>query len=189
MKFKNGDEIDLALATVLAHEFFLCKESFEYCETFFKKNIMGHRSKSIKIKCHNAYSRFLHHLYEFYVGCFKREINDMKKIKHDLLDKLFNNEVKKLLRNKEHSIKNNYAPSWENHVSVYQVSVPEDFGTQFRKIRNRTAHVDIQRSEPTLSLARFYDTYHSFIYLLYESAQAWWEIKNIEEFDLAIQNK
>ena len=95
------------------------------------------------------------------------------------------------------AIKNGRAPAWENHISTYQVDVPLEFGAQFRRIRNRTAHASTKRSDPgtDLSLAKFYELYHLFVYLLYYSAQWLWSVKDvetfdwkaIEEFDLAIQ--
>ena len=158
---------------------------------------MGRRDKTTKIKCHDAYASFLHHLYEFHVGCIKRDLRDTENIQSSVLDKIFNNEATKLLKNRVDAIKGGYAPSWENHISVYQVEVPAEFGTQFRKIRNRTAHASTKRSSPgeELSLGQFYENYHRFVYLLYYSAQWLWTVKDIEahdwkaieEFDLAVQ--
>lgn len=197
MIFEIGDETDTALTTTLVHELVLCKESFERFAHFAKVNIMGRRDKSTKIKCHDAYASFLHHLYEFYVGCIKRDRRNTKDIDSNSLDKIFNNEVKKLLKKRIHAIENGCAPSWENYISVYQVDVHDGFGVQFRRIRNRTAHATTKRSVPgeDLSLAEFYEKYHSFAYLLYYSGQSFWTVKDIEahdwkaieEFDLTFQ--
>lgn len=197
MKFEIGDATDHALTTALAHEFILCKDSFERFAYYAGQNIMGKRDKLTKIRSHDAYASFLQHLYEFYVGCIKRDQHEIKGLDHRLLDRVFNAEVRKLLNNRIHGIENGYAPLWENHISVYQVEVPEEFGTQFRRIRNRTAHVSIKRSRPNteLSLSEFYERYHNFIYLLYHSAQWTWSTKDIEaqdwksieEFDLSVQ--
>jgi hypothetical protein len=199
MKFEIGDATDNALTTTIAHEFILCKDSFERFAHFAGLNIMGKRDKLTKIRSHDAYASFLHHLYEFYVGCIKRGKNNLKDLDHRLLGRIFNTEVRKLLNNRVHAIENGYAPSWENHISVYQVDVPEEFGTQFRRIRNRTAHVSIKKARPNteLPLAEFYDQYHKFVYLLYSSAQWMWttkdieaqDWKSIEEFDLFVQAK
>jgi len=90
----------------------------------------------------------------------------------DLLYRMFNGEVRKLLENRVDAIKGGYAPSWENHISVYQVEVPAEFGAQFRKIRNRTVHASTKRSSPgnDSSLGQFYEKYHGFVYLLYYSS-------------------
>lgn len=196
MKFECGDETDQALTTTLVHEFVLCQESFERFARNAKVNIMGQRDKIIKIKCHDAYASFLHHLYEFCVGCMKRDLKDTKDMGWENLDKMFNSEARRLLRNRIDAIENGYAPSWENHISVYQVEVDEEFGAQFRKIRNRTAHVSTKRSMPgnDLPLAVFYQKYHRFVYLLYYSARGFWSVqdieshdwKAIEDFDLAV---
>lgn len=197
MKFEIGDETDQALTTTLVHELVLCKDSFERFAALAKMNIMGRRDKAIKIKCHDAYASFLHHLYEFYVGCIKRDLRNTDNLHNDMLDKTFNREVAKLLKNRVDAIQGGYAPSWENHISVYQVEVPTEFGAQFRKIRNRTAHASTKRSVPgnDLPLGQFYKKYHGFVYLLYYSAQWLWTIKDIEahdwksieDFDLAVQ--
>jgi hypothetical protein len=197
MKFAIGDKIDQALTTTLAHELILCKDSFERFSHFAKINIMGRRDKIIKIKCHDAYSSFLHHLYEFYVGCIKRNRASTENIDNETLDKILNHEAIKLLKNRIHAIENGYAPSWENDIAVYRIEVPDEFGLQFRKIRNRTAHASIRRSVPgtEMTIATFYQKYHLLIWLLYYSAQCLWTVedvaahdwKAIEEFDLAIQ--
>lgn len=196
MKFEIGDATDSALTTTIAHEFILCKDSFERFAHYSGLNIMGRRDKLTKIRSHDAYTSFLHHLYEFYVGCFKRDMHNLKDLDYRLLDRIFNAEVRKQLSNRIHAIENGYAPSWENHISFYQIDVPEDFGTQFRRIRNRTAHVSIKRARPNaeMSTAAFYERYHKFVYLLYYAAQ-WWSTKDIEardwksieEFDLSVQ--
>lgn len=198
MKFIIGDETDQALTTTLVHELVLCKDSFERFSHFAEINIMGRRDKIIKIKCHDAYASFLHHLYEFYVGCIKRDRGNTQNIDNETLDKVFNHEAKKLLKNRIHAIENGYAPSWENDKAVYQIEVPDEFGQQFRKIRNRTVHASVRRSEPGLELplADFYQKYHILIWLLYYSAQWLWTVKDIEahdwkaieEFDLAIHS-
>jgi hypothetical protein len=197
MKFEIGDETDQALTTTLVHELVLCKDSFERFAALAKMNIMGRREKAIKIRCHDAYASFLHHLYEFYVGCIKRDLRNTENLQGKVLDKIFNCEVTKLLKNRVDAINGGYAPSWENHISVYQVEVPTEFGTQFRRIRNRTAHASTKRSSPKdeLPLGQFYEKYHGFVYLLFYSAQGFWTVKDIEahdwksieEFDLAVQ--
>lgn len=185
MKFEIGDDADRALTTTLVHELALCKECFDRFVYFASKNIHGNETKSIKISAYNAYSSFLHHLYEFYVGCIKRDRRNTSDIKSDELDTIFNKEVEKLLRNKRHAIEHGYAPEWENHISVYQVEVPTDFGPQFRRIRNRTAHADLRRAVPVnqLSLGDFYRLYHRFVYLLYAQPHWLWSVKDIEAFD------
>src|SRR5258708_20205953 len=86
VKFKIGDETDRALSTTLVHELVLCKESFDRFTYFARINIMGRRDKLIKIKCHDAYASFLHHLYEFYFGCINLNFINTQKIHNITLD-------------------------------------------------------------------------------------------------------
>ena len=95
MKFEKGDATDRALVTAIAHEFILCKDSFERFTQYAGLNIMGKRDKLTKIRSHDAYASFLHHLYEFYVGCIKRDLHDLKDIDYRRLDRIFNAEAKK----------------------------------------------------------------------------------------------
>lgn len=185
MKFTIHDDTDKALTTTLVHELALCKESFDRFTYFAGKNIYGDDSKKIKIQSYNAYVSFLHHLYEFYIGCIKREFRDTASIKSEVSDDVLNKEVEKLLRNKRNAIENGYAPKWENHISVYQVDVPKEFASSFRQIRNRTAHADIKRAAPEgqLTVGKFYERYHQFIYILYESPHWIWTAPDVETFD------
>lgn len=185
MRFAIGDATDRALTTTLVHELLLCKASFERFVFFAKLNIAGRREKTVKISCHDAYASFLHHLFEFYVGCVKRDVRDTTDIKAETIDKVINNEARKALQNRVDAIRTGRAPAWENHISTYQVDVPLEFGTQFRRIRNRTAHASTRRSDPgsDLPLAKFYEQYHLFAYLLYGSAQWLWSVKDVESFD------
>lgn len=185
MKFEIGDETDQALTTTLVHELALCKESFDRFVYFAGQNILGDDSKKIKIQSYNSYASFLHHLYEFYIGCIKRELRNTSSPKSDISDRIINSEAEKLLKNKRHAIENGYAPEWENHISVYQVEVPKEFAGVFRKIRNRTAHADLRRASPDnqLTMGEFYKRYHSFVYILYAQPHWLWTAKDIETFD------
>lgn len=145
---------------------------------------MGRSDKLIKIKMHDAYSSFLSHLYEFYVGCEQREINELKKFSFEYLDRFFNGQACRQLNNRREAIEKGYAPSWENHISYYQLEVPDNFGRDFRLVRNRTSHVITERASPKagISLADFFHRYHKFIYLLYFSGK-WWLARDIESYD------
>jgi len=197
--FEIGDETDQALTTTLVHEMFLCKASFEEYAKLAQMNIMGYKGKELKVRCHDAYARFLTHLYEFYVGCIQRDRRSLASVDNKLIDRMLTGEVRKLLRHREEAILNGTAPSWENHISVYQVEVPESFGEQFRKIRNRTAHASVKRSVPgdEITLAGFYSSYHKFVYLLFYHGQWLWTVSDIEahnwraieDFDLAVRSR
>lgn len=184
MKFEIGDLTDSALTTTAVHEMALCQQAFDRFVYFSGLNILGEDAKSVKVQSYNAYSEFLHHLYEFYVACFKRDRRSTAKIPYGDLDALLNLEVEKLLRNRRQAIEQGYAPSWENHISVYQVEVPQNFGTDFRKLRNRAAHADPSRAVPgELSLGAFFTECHRFIVLLYQSGLAFWTVKDVEKYN------
>ncbi|MGH8027868.1 MAG: hypothetical protein ACREO0_14195, partial [Pseudoxanthomonas sp.] len=180
MKFEIGDDTDRALTTTLVHEMFLCTASFDRFTQLAYLNIMGRRDKGTKILCHDAYATFIHHLFEFYVGCIQRNLRETNSVPSEILDKLINNAVRKLLANKVKAIKNGHAPSWENDASTYQMEVPAEFSAQLRRIRNRTAHASMKRSNPgeDLSLGQFYKSYHFFVYLLFRSGQWSWTVKD-----------
>src|SRR3546814_367795 len=198
MKFEIGDKTNQALTITLVHELALCKESFNRFVHFSEKNILGNGSREIKIQSYSSYANFLHHLYEFYIGCIKRDLRDTSSPKSDISDNIINSEVEKLLRNKRHAIQNGYAPKWENHISVYQMEVPKEFARDFRQIRNRTAHADLRRAAPEnhLTMGEFYKRYHGFVYILYAQPHWLWTVEDVEafdwkaidEFDLAVQS-
>ena len=70
-------------------------------------------------------------------------------------------------------------------MSAYQIEVPDEFGVQFRKIRNRTTYATTKRSFPGADFSRieFYVKFHRFAYLLYFSSQWLWTVKDIEGYD------
>lgn len=118
------------------------------------------------------------------VGCIKRDRRNTSKINHDVLDKLFVAEAQKLMNLSVKKIKDGRAPSWENHISVYEVEVPSLFGTHFRQVRNINSHVDFKRSNgEIIPLSDFYSRYHFYIYSLFNYPGWLWEVKDIEQYD------
>lgn len=183
MKFAISDTVDQHLTTAIAHEYLKCRDCFNL---FVHNESVKTRvkTKEIRIRSYNLYSDFLLHLYEFYVGCFKRDRNSTEDIHWSDLDKLFTSEAQKLINNTAERIRNGRAPAWENDISYYQVSVPDNFGMHFRRIRNRHGHVDHKRSSgEEITLSEFFKKYHKFIYLLYSSPAWIWLVKDIENYD------
>jgi len=197
VKFSAGDEVDSALTIAMSHEMLLCEESFERFASIARLNIVGREDKVTKVAMYGAYTRFLHHLYEFYLACYQRERKSLESTSSANMDRLLNAEVRKLLKNRIDAIDGGYAPAWENHRSVYEVEVSDEFSVQWRRIRNRTAHVSVRRSTsaPDIRLVDFYNQFHGFVYLLYYSAMSHWAVrdlsalswKEIEEFNLAVK--
>ena len=194
MKFKISDTTDVHLTTAIAHEYLKSRDCFNLFVQ--NENIKTKiNSKELKIRSYNLYSDFLLHLYEFYVGCFKRDRKSTEDIHWTALDKLFTSEAQKLIDNAADRIRSGRAPEWENDISYYLVSIPDEFGMHFRRIRNRHGHVDHKRaSGEEINLSDFFKKYHKFIYLLY-SSPAWiwlvedlesYDFKSIEEFEIAV---
>jgi hypothetical protein len=104
MIFEIGDETDTSFTTTIVYEQLLCEDSFERFVQIKKLSDMGMRDKGTQINCYDAYTSFLHHLYECYVGCIKRDRRNTKDIDSNSLDKIFNNEVIKLPKNRIHAI-------------------------------------------------------------------------------------
>ena len=195
MKFEIGDEVDGKLVSVLFHEFVTCEKAFEEFALFASNNIMGNTDSILKLNSYNAYSEFVSSLYEFYVGCFKRGYRDTKNIGYERLDSLFILELEKLMRNRSNAIEKGHAADWENHISYFHEAVPENFGKEFRDVRNNISHTDYRRAGgDRIGLMAFYKRYHKFVHLLYDSALFAWsgklhkhhKIQHVEEFDFSV---
>jgi hypothetical protein len=151
--------------------------------------------KKLAISCYNAYVDFIAHLYEFCLGCIRRDERFPNNVSGQGVDSIVNAEVEKLLKIRRDSIVRGDAPPYENHISYYEVQVPKEFGAEFRAVRNIRSHVGEARSH--FDLASFYIKYHRFAYLLFESSHWLWRMEKfpdhdwqaIERFALAISQK
>jgi hypothetical protein len=87
MKFTPRDATDSEHCTALKHEFLRCEDAFRDFETYGQIMIMAaqakaegkpspseHECRFIVYKTYNAYSRFIHHLYEFMLGALPSPI-------------------------------------------------------------------------------------------------------------------
>jgi len=172
---------DVLLSNALAHEFHRCREAFEYYAYLHSLVLGGNQEKKISIACYNAYSDFVSHLYEFYLGCIKSDGRFSKRISGAEVDSILNKEVQRILKIRRERILRGNAEPHENHISSYEVEVPEEFGSQFRSVRNIRSHAMSDRS--TYNLADFYLKYHRFIYLLFVEPQWLWNIEKFPEHD------
>lgn len=183
------------LTNSLAHEFQRCRDAFELYAGLHFLILSGETDRNMLIACYNAYSDFVAHLYEFYLGCIKQDHRFPNKVSGKTIDAIINAEVKKLLNIRKDRIIRGDAPPYENHISCYEVEVPDEFGSLFRSVRNNRSHVTAERSE--FDLVDFYLKYHQFIYLLYEEPQWLWNMEQfpnhdwleIERFAKAISTK
>ncbi len=100
-------------------------------------------------------------------------------------DKIFNDEAENHLRIRKDRIKRGNAPSWENHISYYEVAIPKEFGAHWRIIRNRRYHSDYRRASANhdITLTDFYSKYHRFIMLFLDWSKWLWNVEDVESFD------
>jgi len=197
MKLEHGTVEYQKFIDSMFHEFTLCEQAFDEFFPLAGENIHGRNDYQTREQLYKTYSKFIEHLYEFYVACLKRNFGKTDNINHEILDKLLTVEVEKLMRNMCFLIESNKAPTWVNDIGYYQEAVPPEFGRMFRLVRNNASHVDHRRTggsdRPTLK--EFMDKYHKFIFFLYDSARSLWsgkrespyEVEHIKEFDLSIE--
>lgn len=165
------------LTATLLHEFERCTTSFNLFVVVYGQLRSRPSDVRVKLSAYNSYVDFISHLYEFYLVFIKdRALSSGSPVVNAINDILVF-EVEKLLRHKREKIARGHAPSWENHISNYEVKVPADFGHLLRRIRNLRSHADSRRTQ--FDLAGFYNRNHRFVYLLYESAQWLWAADHI----------
>lgn len=169
------------LTNTLVREFQRCHEAFFRYDGLHARLLSGNSEPGVAIAAYNAYSDFISHLYEFYLGCIKRDGRFGRNVQGKTVDAILNAEVTKLLKIRRERILRGDAPLYENHISHYEVEVPTEFGAAFRKVRNIRSHAAAERSE--FNLANFHAMYHRFIYLLFEEPQWIWNIEKVPDHD------
>lgn len=194
MKFEAGDSTDSQHCIALKHEFLRCEDAFNDFETYGTMMVMraqaetqgtaastAEEARLIAYKTYNAYSRFIHHLYEFMVGATAREKGDTAQMEAVDRDRYITSHAQRILTGRRQAILNGTAPAWENHISAFPEKVPANFAEQFRRIRNKVSgHVTHERS--TVSLSEFYDDFHKYVYMLYHNCRSHWSILRDKEF-------
>ena len=187
--------MDKLLNITLTHEFHRCSKAFEnFCNqaVYLKSN----PSKSDRIDCYNSYVDFLSHLYEFYSSFIENElksnklrtyeIHELNSVMkdHEKHDKILNNELKKLLRNRKNRIVNGFVDNLTMTMDFYNVKFPEKFAEHFRYIRNRRNHSDFRRASDNhdISLKDFFKLYHGYILIMYHETKWLWNV-DIEKYE------
>lgn len=192
VKFEAGDEIDIDHCTALTHEFLRCDDAFkEFCRHANRMLIQG-KTRELSYKTYNAYTSFIHHLYEFLMGCHARDAkntdvtNKKGELRTRIIEGYITRHAQRIVDQYRDAIRNGTAPSWVNHISYYDISVPANFAKDFREFRNKAiGHVAYERAS-TLSLREFYMRYHKFLNLIYRESIYWWgqhgeEFPNLKE--------
>lgn len=149
MKFTLGDETDKALCIALKHEFLRCDEAFKQFASAGEALIVQGQDRRRAYKAYDAYSRFVHHLYEFALCAIARERHDVSTLHAVDADKYIASFLHRSLRKRRDAILDGTAPSWENHISAFSESIPPTLPEEFRRARNiGVAHAGIKRPKP-----------------------------------------
>jgi hypothetical protein len=202
VKFKAGDSIDSDHCTVLKHEFYRCQDSFKQFEFFGQKLILKGKTRERSYRAYNAYVDFIHHLYEFMLGCHARDAGNTKitnkkgEERTKIIEAYITHHAQRVMDQYTDAIKRGIAPDWVNDISYYDVTVPAAFAKDFREYRNTVVgHVAHERSSK-LSLTDFYHKYHNFMYYLYRDSIYFWgkreefpDLKEITDFSLMLEQQ
>jgi hypothetical protein len=185
MNFQLNDAVDEALKATMVHELFICSERISEFKMLAFADSATRRLKAWKIRRHDAYSRFIHHQYEFWVAAAKRDALNTASVRFDVLDELLTLEAQKAIRNRHHSMEYLKPADWGVAIRLLK-EVDDDFGKHFRLVRNRTAHASHRRAQSNvddLTLGEFFIHFHQAVAILFETAKFAWTVKNVEEFE------
>lgn len=181
------------LTAALLHEYARCEDAFTYFEFSYLTWRKDADQRRASLRCYNAYSYFILHLYEFWVGCIERDRRSSKPTKILQRDQILDCELEKIKRFTAGP------DAWKRGLDgeFSGESCVIGFGREFRKARNiAISHVGDQRI--TFSLAEFFSNHHQSILILYEYPRWLWsmsckdfpDIENVTDFaralDLAI---
>jgi hypothetical protein len=177
VKFVCGDSTDQALCIGLNHEFLRCDDAFNDFVKSATATLKQPNDRRLSCRAYNDYARFLHHLYEFMIGAESRERGDTDKAKTEWKDAYIARHAQRVLGIRREAILNGTAPAWENHISAFPVTIPDNFAVEFRQIRNAVfGHVLAKRA--SLNLSDFYERNHKFVYMLYHESRNWWSLRD-----------
>lgn len=177
MKIEVGSEVDSDLVDVLAHELTRCVQSFKRFEALRDS---GEPTLTQVVATHDAYTDFLTHLFEFLVGCFKRDRGSSSSLPAIYEDRLVTDELRKAVRHFA------YLDALQKAAAAgdpdFMFSEPGDvaltFAQNLRQIRNLAVHVDARRARrgesTTLSVDEFYQRYHGHAVLLFSWMWSSW---------------
>lgn len=173
---------DKKAETTLVHEFWCCKKelnSFLYSESLL---LSGMGKDEIRIACFTSYGNYLRHLYSFFEGIIEQRnselLIDIPRKKHgEAISKLLTAEVKKLIRNKLVVLSRN--------SNTAAPAIDEKFGSYMRHFRNWFSHTDCRRTgDGHISLFEFYQKFHYFTLVLFESADFTWSVKSNYDWEM-----
>ena len=205
MQIETGTETDSDHCKAITHEYYRCRDAFEQFRLTAEGIILSGQNKEVSYRAYNAYSYFIHHLYEFLMACHARDsgntsiTNKRGPERTQYLDSLLMEDAHRVVQSRIDRISRGSAPSWENHISHYEglLPIPEKFGEEFRIYRNKVSgHASFERISE-LNLTEFYKKYHQYLYLLYKDVGEMWGrerkefpcLKDVTKFFEAIENE
>ena len=174
MKFSISDKIDSDLCNALTHEFFRCDDAFESFNMV--KTLLGKdkTNKHLKYKAYNHYADFVHHYYEFLMGCYQRDHQSTGSPEHQIADAYVTLHINRVLRNRREDLKRGIPDIPNPSKFEYPDIAPTEFASTFRRYRNVVSgHVSYKRSTK-MRLSDFYIDYHKYVYLMYLESLSWW---------------
>jgi len=201
MKFVPGSEVDSDHCRALTHEYLKCDDAFKLFKYYGEMMITNGRTSELSYRTYNAYSSFLHHLYEFMTGCLAREngntdiTNKGREERTKMLDDYITFHTQRIFNSYRDAIKRGSAPEWVNQLSYYDITIPAEFSKEFRIYRNKiSGHVTHERISK-LSLSEFYQKYHKFLFYLFLDAKNMWgkstedlpDLKEITDFSVMLK--
>jgi hypothetical protein len=166
------------LTAGLHHEFLRCQDAFDrFCLLGTYEVLAEESDRKSAYQLYNAYSQFVHHLYEFYKGIIELEKRRGSKFVTDKkIDEILDQELEKAIRNRRIAIENGYAPKWENGIECYPAGPQTGFGGRFRIARNVAfGHVSEDRTE--IDLSDFFEVDHGHLMILFYQAQLTWRLR------------
>lgn len=181
---KNRD-----IEVALSHEFWCCKREFEAFSNYSILLMSMNCKKDIRLAAFSAYGNFIRHLYSFYEGVIKyRNAEWLEGAKGHAAGKkiseLMSAEVRKLIRNK--ALVYRSRPELDSREMKYLVEseVPDQFGVDFRQMRNRFSHTATSRvNKSQITLDEFFNKYHRYMLLLLETCSFSWTITDTDKYD------
>jgi hypothetical protein len=175
-----------ALTPVLVHEYRRASLALQEFYAVAAWLAGGHSDIEVRLAAYDSYGRFVHHLYEFYKGCFETDGPKSRVIRGARLDPLLQRETSKLMGDRADRIARGDGEARDNTESYYRQPVPEGFAASFREVRNQVAHASIERSRPSkgrVSLPEFFVRFHRFVILLYEDPYWIWQTHELSSID------
>jgi len=180
MNFSIGDGVDGDLCVALSHEFFRCDDAFEAFEKVRISLKQDRNNKRLRYKAYNHYADFLHHYYEFMIGCYRRDYANTKDPDHKEKDAYIMHHANRVLRNRREDIRRGIPDALNLNRFEYPETAPSEFASSFRRYRNIVGgHTNYERSEK-FRFSDFYKKYHKYVCIMYLESLSWWGRHKLE---------